>query len=80
MCSPCPPRAQSGPLPVGSAQGEFPHPPEFCAFVLRNGTDLGITFPATPAMLGDLGLKLAPAVAAAYLQAVGGRFTIPSNA
>lgn len=80
-CSPhVPPPAQGGPLPVGPAQGQFPHPPEFCAFVLNNRTDLGVMFPATPAMLADLGLKLDPAVAFAYLEAVAGRFSTPPNA
>ncbi len=36
--------------------------------------DLGIPFPVTLPMLGDLGLKLNATVAAAFLEAVGGRF------
>lgn len=63
---------QGGPLTVGP--GAFPQPPEFCAFVLNNHTDLGIPFPPTAPMLGDLGLKLNATVAEAFLEAVGGRF------
>lgn len=67
-CVCCPSLPQSGPLPA------FPHPPEFCAFVMGNSADLGIAFPVTPAMLGELGLLLDASVAAAFLEAVGGRF------
>ncbi|PRW44956.1 croquemort-like mating [Chlorella sorokiniana] len=56
------------------APGVFPHPPEFCAFVMENHQDLGIPFPVAPIMLGELGLKLNATVAAAFLEAVGGRF------
>lgn len=66
MCRP--PLPQNGPLPG------FPHPPEFCAFVMGNSADLGIAFPVTPGMLGELGLLLDASVAAAFLEAVGGRF------
>lgn len=60
-------------MAVGTAPGQFPHPPELCAFLLENAGDLGVPFPITPAMLADLGLQLSPAVATAFLEVVGGR-------
>lgn len=62
-------------MPVGQGEGQFPHPPELCAFLVANAADLGVAFPITPAMLPDLGLQLAPEVAAAFLEVAGGRLS-----
>lgn len=72
-CMLCMPWLQGASLGV-LAPAYFPHPPELCAFVTDNSMDLGIPFPVTLPMLGDLGLKLNATVAAAFLEAVGGRF------
>lgn len=77
---PCAPTRLQGGAAVEVGPAGFPLPPEFCAFLTAHSADLGIPFPITAAMLGDLGLQLSPAVATAFLEAVGGRLTVPAAA